>query len=349
MLRPLVLRILARVAPQFALAAALVLSACGESGAKSASAGEAPDIPAFDTISVLALPESASVANAAPAAPRKRLSALADSIGRQVTFLATFQRAFVAAGRHGHLLVDVGRIDTKLGTPERLHAFREAAAAFAPLGVGDRLRLRGPWGEIDAVVDGYREWNGRAVATIDAAPLVDSLARHADPLVVLALRADSAAAPVADRCDQRGKLPGRIAERASAVGDSLVAALRSDTAGWAAATAGKPPASRVTRVAGCFGTGRVMIFANVDATARQPARELAVLLDSAGGATPLAVNDIRFKTHEALRAFDADGDGVDDVAARGRAERSGGTVVLRLDPEKRRLTYVMSGFSWETF
>jgi hypothetical protein len=40
---------------------------------------------------------------------------------------------------------------------------------------------------------------------------------------------------------------------------------------------------------------------------------------------------------------------VDDVAALGRAERSGGTVVLRLDPDKRRLTYVMSGFAWETF
>ena len=66
-------------------------------------------------------------------------------------------------------------------------------------------------------------------------------------------------------------------------------------------------------------------------------------------ASSLAVNDLRFKTHEALRAFDADGDGVDDVAALGRAERSGGTVVLRLDPDKRRLTYIASGFAWETF
>jgi hypothetical protein len=40
---------------------------------------------------------------------------------------------------------------------------------------------------------------------------------------------------------------------------------------------------------------------------------------------------------------------VDDVAALGRAERSGGTVVLRLDPEKRSLSYVASGFAWETF
>ena len=346
--RPLVQRTLARVAPLLALGAALAASACGESGAKSAAAGEAPDIPAFDTISLLALPDSAAARHAVTAAARKRLSPLADSIASQVTFLATFQGAFVAAGRNHHLLVDIGRIDTKLGTPERLHAFREAAAARAPLAIGDRLRLRGPWGASDALVAGYGEWNGRAVATLDAPPLVDSLARHVDPMVVLALRSDSAAPPVADSCDRRGKLSGQLAARASTVGDSLVAALRADTVGKAAVN-GKPPASKVTRVAGCFGKDQLIVFADLAATAREPARELAVLLDSAGNVSSLSVNDLRFKTHEALRAFDADGDGVDDVAALGRAERSGGTVVLRLDPDKRRLTYVMSGFAWETF
>lgn len=347
MLRPLVLRTLARVAPLFALGAALAVSACGDSGVQNAAA-EAPDIQAFDTVSLLALPDSARAAKTASAAPRKRLSALADSVGSQVTFLASFQRAFVAAGRKGHLLVDIGRIDTKLGTPERLRAFREAAAVRAPLLVGDTLLLRGPWGESDVVVAGYGEWNGRAVAAIDAPPLVDSLARHVDPMVALALRADSAAAPASDSCEKRGKLSGPLAERASVVGDSLVAVLRSDTAGRAP-TGGKPPASRVSRVAGCFGEAQVVLFAYLNATAREPARELAVLLDSAGNVTPLAVSDLRFKTHEALSAFDADGDGVDDVAALGRAERSGGTVVLHLDPAKRRLEYVMSGFAWETF
>jgi hypothetical protein len=61
------------------------------------------------------------------------------------------------------------------------------------------------------------------------------------------------------------------------------------------------------------------------------------------------VSDIRFKAHEALRAFDADGDGVDDLAAKGRGERMGGTVVLRLDPAKRRLEYLTGGFGWESF
>jgi hypothetical protein len=348
MLRLLTQRALARVAPPLALMAALALSACGESEARSTSVAEAPDIQAFDSTSLLALPESAMATRDEPAAPRRRLSPLADSIANQVTFLATFQRAFVAAGRKHELLVDIGRIDTKLATPERLRAFREAAAARAPLAVGDRLRLRGPWGESDATVAGYSEWNGRAVVTLDAPPLVDSLAQRVEPMVALALRADSAAPPVADSCDRRGNLSDRLAARAAAVGDSLIAAMRADTAGKPA-PGGRPPASRVTRLTGCFGDFDAILFADLAATSRQPARELAVLLDHDGNASPLSVSDLRFKTHEALRAFDADGDGVDDVAALGRADRSGGTVILRLDPDKRRLTYIVSGFAWETF
>jgi hypothetical protein len=44
-----------------------------------------------------------------------------------------------------------------------------------------------------------------------------------------------------------------------------------------------------------------------------------------------------------------DGDGIDDVSAIGRGELTGGTVLLRLDLAKKRLTYVMSGFAWEDF
>lgn len=348
MLRLLTQRALARVAPPIALMAALALSACGESEARSTSATEAPDIQAFDSTTLFTLPDSAMVGSDEPAVPRKRLSPLADSIASQVTFLATFQKVFVAAGRKHDLLVDIGRIDTKLATPERLRAFREAAAARAPLAVGDRLRLRGPWGESDATVAGYEEWNGRAVVTLDASPLVDSLARRVEPMVALAMRVDSATPPVADSCDRRGDPSGRFAARAAAVGDSLVAIMRADTVGKPAAH-GKPPASKVTRLTGCFGDYDVILFADLAATSREPARELAVLLDADGDASPLSVNDLRFKTHEALRAFDADGDGVDDVAALGRADRSGGTVVLRFDPEKRQLTYIASGFAWETF
>lgn len=347
MFRSLIPHALARVAP-LALLAALALSACGESEARSAIAADSADIQAFDSTSLLALPESVVAEGASASAPRRRLGPVADSIANQVTFLASIQRSFVAAGRDHRLLVDIGRIDTKLGTPERVRAFREAAAARSPLVVGDRLRLHGPWGASDATVAGYEEWNGRAVVSLHASPLVDSLAREMNPMVALALRADSASPPTADSCDRRGKLSGALAARAEAVGDSLIAGMRADTAGKPAIAA-KRPASKVSRLRGCFGDYDAIVFASLAATPREPAREIAVLLDDAGSARSLSVNDLRFKTHEALRAFDADGDGVDDVAALGRAERSGGTVLLRLDPEKRRLTYIASGFAWENF
>src|SRR5918912_234447 len=107
--------------------------------------------------------------------------------------------------------------------------------------------------------------------------------------------------------------------------------------------------TRASQVIGCFAGARAMLFVTQSAGDYEYTHELAVLLDSAGTAIPLRVSDIRFKTHEALRALDADGDGVDDLAAKGRGERMGGTVVLRLNPAKRRLEYLTDGFGWESF
>ena len=59
-------------------------------------------------------------------------------------------------------------------------------------------------------------------------------------------------------------------------------------------------------------------------------RERAFAIDSLGAVRPLSVRDLRFKSHEAIGAFDADEDGDDDLAARGRATRAGAMVVLRL-------------------
>jgi hypothetical protein len=63
--------------------------------------------------------------------------------------------------------------------------------------------------------------------------------------------------------------------------------------------------------------------------------------------TPVAVLDPRFRAHVALHALDADGDGVDDVAMRGRAERMGAMVVLRYNVEEKRLERLTTGFAWE--
>jgi hypothetical protein len=47
-------------------------------------------------------------------------------------------------------------------------------------------------------------------------------------------------------------------------------------------------------------------------------------------------------------AFDADGDGVDELAARGLATRMGAQSVLKLDPAAKRFSRFASGFAWES-
>lgn len=326
----------------------LAAAGCTSSRASSMTSADSLDIPAFDSVSVRNVADTARAEReAAPRESTPRLSPLADSIGQSMTFLATFQRAFVAAGRAKHLLVDIGRLNTKVATPEQRRAFAEAAAALAPLRPGDRLRLHGPWGSDDALVTGYDQWNGRIVATLEVAPRVDSLARGKAPLVALAIRADSAEPAMVDSC-ARDSVSGPLALRVSVLRDSLAGAAGADTATFPARLAASRRVA-VGQVVGCFGAGRVVLFATTIGGAYEHVREHAVLVDTAGTALPLRVSDLRFKAHEPIRAFDADGDGVDDIAAVGHAERTGGTVILRLDPGKRRLDYIMSGFAWESY
>jgi hypothetical protein len=61
----------------------------------------------------------------------------------------------------------------------------------------------------------------------------------------------------------------------------------------------------------------------------------------------LRVDDLRFKAHDILYALDGDGDGIDDVAARGLTEAAGGSVVMRMVPPNR-LQRLASGFAWES-
>jgi hypothetical protein len=104
-----------------------------------------------------------------------------------------------------------------------------------------------------------------------------------------------------------------------------------------------------TQLVGCFGKARVLVLVAQWAGDYEYLHQLAALVDTAGKVTPIRVNDLRFKVHDPLGALDADGDGIDDVALRGRAPRIGGTVILRLDPVKKRLDYVVGGFAWESF
>ncbi len=312
-----------------------------------------------------------------------QLPPLADSIANEMTFLATFQTTFVAASRAKHLLMDIGRVDATLKGKARLTAYGEAVRQLSPVKVGDHYLLHGPWGSSDAVVTGFGQWNGRIVARLDVPPNVDSLAREKLTLVALAVRQDSAmvhgdssapqkdtasaqtdsagtqkdsaamqkdsaAAPTVDSCAYRQAPDSATLARAAAVRDSLMLILQGDTAHL-------PPdvlkGRKLTssQVYGCFGAAHVLLFANAAADINRYTREFAVLLDTTGKVVPLHVADVRFRVHDAIRALDVDGDRVDDVAAIGRGELTGGTVLLRLDLAKKRLSYVMSGFAWEAY
>lgn len=333
--------------------------------------------------------EDTTRVRAVPLLPEPGLSARADTLANQMTFLATFQRTFVAAARAKRMLLDLGRVDLPVKTAARRRAFEQVARRLSPVRVGDRFRLYGPWGQSDATVTGYAPWNGRITATLAVPRAVQALARRRQPLMALAVREDSmffadsaahadslaaadsaaraaalqhgdtAAADSLAHADSLGTAtPGEhcvrdsvdawLMVRDSVVEDSLRLLLEADTVGL-------PPrvrASRrihITRARGCFDAGRILIFANTSGGLNEITREYTVLIDTTGAALPVRVYDERFKVHEVLRVLDADGDGVDDIAAIGRGERTGGTVILRFDPVRRRLVYLMSGFSWENF
>ncbi len=338
------------------LAGALLYAACSASPANSAAADSAQAelvevdssaIEPFDSSSVTHVVDSARAAAPPHITGAPRLSALADTLADLIVFRARTQRLFVAATRAKRLLLDIGRVDAPLKSPERLRAFEEAVRALSPVRVGDRFRLRGPWGEDDAHVTGYAQWNGRVVATLAVPPRVDSLARSKMSPVALALVADSAEEPTTTTC-ARDSVPAPLVLRLPEVRDSLTAVLQADTARLTARLRKSLRATR-TEAVGCFGTARVMMFVGQSAGDYEYYHELAVLVDTTGTVTPLHVSDLRFKVHEALGALDADGDSVDDIAVRGHAPRIGGTVILRLDPAKKRLDYVAGGFAWESF
>ena len=223
----------------------------------------------------------------------------------------------------------------------------------------------GGGGATDAVVTGFDEWNGGIVATLDVPPLVDSLARRKEPLVAVAVQVDTAAAADADTASDadtsaiadtsvvtdtcaRDSASAELLARVQFVRDSIGAMLAADTAKLPERLK-KGVALQASHVVGCFGPARVLLAVALRAGDYEYVREGAVLVDSRGYVTPLRVSDLRFKAHELLHALDADGDGVDDVATRGRTKRAGGTSVLRLNTKARRLEWLTGGFAWETF
>ena len=341
----------ARAAGSASIAAVALLLACACSRSEPPPpSADSPGVgaPALDT---MLRPDSAPPATAPDSARTVRrrrvdLPPLADTIAARLVFAPTTQSWFAAAARGKRMLVDLGRVDIEVRKdPARLAAYKVAVAARSPVRVGMRLRLRGPWGADDAVVTGFDSWNGRIVAVVESAPRVDSLARVVDPLPAVAAIADSASSPTNHSCATEPVSPALL-ERATVVRDSLQEELRKTAV---------PPSARLvasikiksTQAAGCFGEGRLLLLVSLVAGNYEWVRERAVLMSPTGTVTPLRVTDYRFRAHEAIGAFDGDGDGVDDLAARGFAELAGATVILRL-AEGKRLERLAGGFAWES-
>ncbi len=299
---------------------------------------------------------SAATADTMPSAPApspvihpdpEELPPVADSVARSLVFAPRNQRWFTAAARGKRMLVDIGRVDLEVRQDSaRKRAFRDLVERRAPLRHGQRLRLRSPWGAEDVTVGGYDSWNGRIVAILHGSSRLDSLVRAVEPLPASVTPADSSTATAPDSC-RRDSIPGALLERAEMVRDSIDLELRMSQMPVYERLAQQVNVAS-TQVPGCFGDGRLLLIVSLRAGDNEYVRESYVVLDDSGGVHPLVRGlGYRFKAHDAIYAFDADGDGVDDVAVKGMAQRSGGTVLLRLDPVSHRLERLTGGFVWE--
>ena len=284
----------------------------------------------------------------APVHPQPRfveLPPVADTLAKYMVFAARGQSWYTAAARGKRMLVDIGRFDGRLTTPEHRAAFREAIDIISPVRAGDRFRLFGPWGSDTVTVNGFDVWNGRIVATLAVPSRVDSLARAKETLIAGAMRTDSSAASVTGMC-ARDNVPEDVWLQAGFARDSVEQALR-DASTRLPERLQNTLRVETSHAIGCFAHSRMLLVVTLVAGNYEYVRQGAVAVSDTGGVTPLAVLDPRFRAHVALHALDADGDGVDDVAVRGRAERMGATVVLRYNVVEKRLERLATGFAWE--
>ena len=293
-------------------------------------------------------PVATDVAGDTSAAIRRgpALSPLADSIAQALVFLPRNQTWFTASARGKRMLLDLGRVDVEVRRDSaRATAYREAVTGRSPLALGTHLRLRGPWGADDVEISGFDTWNGRIVATLRAPARVDSLAKRLDPLLATAHIADSVAPSIEAPC-VRDSLSLEHLRRLDALRDSVEQQLRSEAIVPYERLV-ETITVRTTMVQGCFGTGRTIMLSSLRAGAHEFVRERVVMIADNGGISPVRIVGSRWRAHELVSAFDADGDGRDDLAVKGSSDRAGGTVIFRL-VEGPRLEKLAVGFNWET-
>lgn len=330
------------------LATALVSSCARDADSShdtaTAASGDSVAAPRLDSASAAAV---AATESSVPDG-RRPLSPLADSVAERLVFAPRTQTWFVAAARGKRLLVDFGRIDVDVKKrPDRLIAFREAAERIAPVAVGARMTVRGPWGSAPATVEGFDVWNGRIAGVLAVPETVAALVRAGDGVLVGSAQletGDATSAPVAapGATCSRESVPAALAARVAVLRDSIGAAI---TKALPAGTA--PTAPVASQVAGCFGSlGRIALSVSVRAPLPVGSIERFAIVNDAGRATGVRPADLRWRAHDLLAAFDADGDGVDDLATRGVAPGAGATVLLRVDEAGKRAGRLAMGFKW---
>jgi hypothetical protein len=355
-----------RLLPQHLSAASLLvfLSACAAE--RPARRVDTAAAAVHDTSSVAAAP----VAPSAPLVAQQgdtgnarravvRTPVLTDEeqrVADGIVFAPKTAERFLVAARNKRLLLDLGRVDLEgKQTPEMLALVRKVSARVGPLARSARVRVHGTWGEETDSIVGYDVWNGRAVAVLGVEPRTDSLLKRSAPLVGVATRAaaDSAAAsssttaaPPGGVC-VRDSIPPTIQSRVTVVRDSLVRWMTDSL---------KPPFPRLLKATvvrgdaatGCFASWRAVVIVTSRTPSLEWNEERALLVAPNGGVTVARLRDLRLRAHESLMAFDADGDGVDELAARGLATRMGAQSVLKLDPAAKRFSRFASGFAWES-
>ena len=300
--------------------------------------------------SAFAQPQKPLVAASKVEQAPPRLSPLADSISNYLVFAPLGDVWFTASSRGKRMLVDIGRVDTEVRRDSsRAAAYRQAVAKRTTVPIGTRFRLHTSWGIEDVTASAVDTWNGRIVLRVTGSPRLDSAASGKATVIATAERSDNMASAVtagADSCVRGSPFDATIAARVTQVRDSLVQELRSGT---------QPAYERLQRkmtiatsqVAGCFGAARVALAVSLKAGNVEWVREKIVVIEPAGKVTAIKVNDFRFRAHDLLLAFDADGDGIDDLATRATTERAGATTVLVLDLKVKKLTRLTAGFAWE--
>jgi hypothetical protein len=287
-----------------------------------------------------------------------------------IAFAPSISERFLVAARNKRLLLDLGRVDLETKQDARqLALVKRVAARVGPLSRVTHVRVRGRWGEEVDSIAGYDVWNGRVVAVLAPSATADSLLKKSAPLVGVATRvlatADSGvapkttaalasvppvatpavAAPTPIAC-VRDSVPPELPARAALVRDSLVRWV-TDSIRPSYAVSGKL-AVRGDTASGCFGPWRYVVVVSVRTPAFDWSDERTLLVGPDGKAVTGRLRDLRLRTHESLVAFDADGDGVDELAARGLAPRMGAQSVMKLDATTRRFSRFASGFAWET-